>query len=79
MNVQKPTGFVTSYAAIPAYSSNNSSTKGSIYTSNTSKVTDCFPGISKSSNTKKFFVLNQGGRLQLSNITGQVDYFELFC
>jgi hypothetical protein len=63
MNAQKPTGFVTLYVATLVHSSSNSSTKGSIYTSNTSDVIDCFPGISKASNTKKFFVLNQGGRL----------------
>jgi hypothetical protein len=63
MNARKPTGFVTSYAATLVYSSSNSSTKGSIYTSNISDVIDCFTGISKASNTKNFFVLNEGGKL----------------
>jgi hypothetical protein len=63
MNAQKPISFVTSYAAILVHSSSNSSTKGSIYTSNTFDVTDYFPGISKASNTRKFFMLNQGGKL----------------
>jgi hypothetical protein len=63
MNARKPTGFVTSYVATLVHNSSKSSTKGSIYTSNTFDVTDYFRGINKASNTKKFFVLNQGGRL----------------